>query len=203
MSSITLALESAIAGGSVSLLDGTDEIARWIGASDVSKAEDLLINIDVLLSKNRFTLADIGLIAVSAGPGSFTGIRIGLATALGLKNGLGVTMQSVPALAAIAATAADVPVNVAIPMGRTSVCLQQFSEIPPGPAYTLDHERFVALVQRDSKHGYVVHEKLYSTELRRANITNFGSNVAKAVGSYAIRNPNADIAPLFIGKARQ
>lgn len=201
--SITLALESAIAGGSVSLLDGNDEIARWIGASDVSKAEDLLLSIDALLSKNRLSSRDIGLIAVSAGPGSFTGIRIGLATAFGLKDGLGIGMRSVPALTAIAAAAANVAVSVAIPTGRNSVCLQQFAETSACPAYALDHERFVELVRRNDQNKYVVHERLYSSELQLPNIANFGSNVAKALGTYAINNPNVSVEPLFISKATE
>lgn len=198
---ITLALESAIAGGSISLLDGEDEIGRWIGASDVSKAEDLLINIDALLKKNSVTRNDIGLIAISAGPGSFTGIRIGFASAMGLRDGLGVRLQSVLALAAIAASTAGKTANVAVPMGRNSICLQPLSDKEVMPPYVLDRQRFVELVRNESQSRYVVHEKLYTDELRLTNIANFGSNVAKAVGLYAIRNPNITAEPQFISKA--
>ncbi len=201
--SITLALESAIAGGSISLLDGGDEIDNWIGSTDVSKAEDLLVNIDKLLINNRVSRLDVRRIAVSAGPGSFTGIRIGLATALGLKNGLGVAMTTVSALEAIAATATCENMIVAIPMGRNSVCLQQFIKVNGGQPYTLENERFVELVRHDNQDKYIVHEKLYSAEIQLPKVSNFGSNVAKAVGSYAIDNPDINVEPLFISKAAQ
>lgn len=201
--SITLALESAIAGGSISLLDDGNEIDHWIGHSDVSKAEDLLINIDELVRRNEFTLGDIGLIAISAGPGSFTGIRIGLATALGLKKGLGVPMASVSALEAVALSSAENSL-VAVPMGRNSVCLQEFRDRKAGkPPYTLDSESFAAQVRLNIHNKYILHEKLFTPAIELSHVTNFGSNVAHAVGLLAITNPNNTVAPLFISKAAQ
>lgn len=201
--SITLALESAIAGGSISLLDRELEIDNWTGSTDISKAEDLLVNIDKLLINNRVSRHDVRRIAVSAGPGSFTGIRIGLATALGLKNGLGAAMTTVSALEAIAATTTCKDIIIAIPMGRNSICLQQFINVTVGQPNTLENERFVELVRNDNQNKYFVHEKLYSVELQLPNVLNFGANVAKAVGSYAIEHPDINVEPLFISKAAQ
>ncbi|MEP6789475.1 MAG: hypothetical protein ABJB40_13635, partial [Acidobacteriota bacterium] len=48
-----LAIESAISGGSISLLKGLKEVANWTGTSNVSKAEDLLFNIDKMLTANE------------------------------------------------------------------------------------------------------------------------------------------------------
>lgn len=199
--SITLALESAIAGGSISLLDGEEEIARWVGTSDVSKAEELLANIDAIARDSGLTRHDFDLIAVSAGPGSFTGIRIGLATVLGLKTGLGVKMQSVSALEAIAATASDKAVVVAVPMGRNSACLQHFSPGTSDHPYTLDHDRFVELVRQDGQVSYLVHDTLYSAELQLPNVSNFGWDVARAIGVYAVTHPDVTVEPLFISKS--
>lgn len=201
---ITLALESAIAGGSISLLDGDDEIGHWVGTSDVSKAEDLLINIDTLLSKNNLLCHDIKLIAVSAGPGSFTGIRIGLATALGLKSGLGVSMTSVSALDSIAAISMVENIIAAVPMGRNSVCVQQFEHGKSvSEPRTIENNKLVGIIRRDTQNKYIVHEKLYTPELQIPHVINCGANVAKAVGGFAIKNPNSNIAPLFISKASQ
>lgn len=81
---ITLAIETAVADGSLALLENK----RIIGCSrvndEVSKAADVLEKIAVLLNKHRPKKID--LISVSTGPGSLTGIRIGMATALGLKT---------------------------------------------------------------------------------------------------------------------
>lgn len=200
--SITLALESAIAGGSISLLSGVDEIDFWIGTSDVSKAEDLLINIDALLCRNDLSPRDIDLIAVSAGPGSFTGIRIGIATALGLRSGLQVLMSNVSALEAIAALSQHENMIVAVPMGRNSVCTQHFTQRKAaGEPHTIDGSKFVEIVRQDIESKYVMHEKLYSAYLRFAHVTDFGSDVAKAVGLFAIKNPNLVTEPLFVSKS--
>ncbi|HKV11382.1 MAG TPA: tRNA (adenosine(37)-N6)-threonylcarbamoyltransferase complex dimerization subunit type 1 TsaB, partial [Thermoanaerobaculia bacterium] len=51
--------------------------------------------------------ADLGGIAVLRGPGSFTGVRIGLATALGLHQALGVPATGIPSLQAVAASAGE------------------------------------------------------------------------------------------------
>lgn len=201
---ITLALESAIAGGSISLLDGTNEIDHWVGTSDVSKAEDLLINIDTLIKDNNLTRRDIELIAVSAGPGSFTGIRICIATALGLKKGLGISMTNVSALDAIATVSTDKNVVVAVPMGRNSVCVQQFEHRKSvSEPRTIENNKLVGIIRRDTQNKYMVHEKLYTPELQIPHVINFGANVAKAVGGFAIKSPNSNIAPLFISKASQ
>lgn len=202
--SVTLALESAIAGGSISLLDGEVEIDSWVGSSNVSKAEDLLINIDTLLTNHDFSRYDIKLLAVSAGPGSFTGLRIGIATALGLKKGLGVSIVSVSALDAIAAKSVDNNITVAVPMGRNSICLQRFNEgkVISKP-YLLDADKFAEQIGTDKQNKYVVHEKLYSPEVQLSHVINFGSNVAKAVGLFATKYPNSNIDPLFISKTAQ
>lgn len=201
---ITLAFESAVAGGSISLLRGLDELDFWIGSSDVSKAEDLLINSDALLSRNDLSRRDIRLVVVSAGPGSFTGIRIGVATALGLTKGLGVSMASVSALEAIAAATEDENIIVAVPMGRNSVCVQEFSQArATHEPHTVGMDRFVETVRQSLQKKYIVHEKLYTTDMRLGHVTNFGSNVAKAVGLFAVKNPGISVAPLFLSKVSQ
>ena len=48
---VILAIESAICGGSLSLIVDGAEVANWIGSSNVSKAEDLLLNIDTMLTR--------------------------------------------------------------------------------------------------------------------------------------------------------
>src|SRR5688500_9675850 len=102
-SQVTLAIEAAIAGGSISLIDDSGEIANWIGEACANRtAEELMPAIDQLLTDHNIKPGDIGQIAASAGPGSFTGIRIGLATALGLKAGWGIPMASESALVAMA-----------------------------------------------------------------------------------------------------
>jgi tRNA threonylcarbamoyl adenosine modification protein YeaZ len=50
--------------------------------------EELLVRIDGLLGDRGVPLADLGAIAVGTGPGAFTGLRVGIATAKGLAHAL-------------------------------------------------------------------------------------------------------------------
>lgn len=65
-------------------------------------ARDLVPWIDHLLAGRNLTPADLGAVAVSLGPGSFTGTRIGVATAKMLAISLGVPLVGVPTLDAVA-----------------------------------------------------------------------------------------------------
>lgn len=203
-SRITLAIESAIAGGSLSLLRDGVEILSWAGTSSLSKAEDLLVNIDLLLSEAAIPPSEIDLIAVSAGPGSFTGIRIGIATALGLKNGLGIAMASESVLKAVSAVQPDAAeLLVALPVGRNAVCLQRFSKsgrdltARDEPDTITENEFFY--LQPDTK--IAAHADLFEKMRDRGNAVNLGRNLASAVGRICYENPNVVAKPLFISKS--
>jgi tRNA threonylcarbamoyladenosine biosynthesis protein TsaB len=62
----------------------------------------LLPLVEQLLAQLGIGAADLDLVVCSVGPGSFTGIRIGLATALGISHGRGVPVVGVSTLDAIA-----------------------------------------------------------------------------------------------------
>tara|TARA_B100000575_G_C23063790_1_gene612470 strand:+ start:195 stop:896 length:702 start_codon:yes stop_codon:yes gene_type:complete len=65
-------------------------------------ARELLPMVDALLKKAGISVSDLNLIAVSAGPGSFTGVRIGLGVAQGLGESAGVEVIAVSSLAHVA-----------------------------------------------------------------------------------------------------
>jgi tRNA threonylcarbamoyladenosine biosynthesis protein TsaB len=71
----------------------------------VSRAQTLLEDVDALLRQGGARPAGIEGLAVGVGPGSFTGVRVGLATARGLALALGVPVAGVSTLAALAAGA--------------------------------------------------------------------------------------------------
>jgi tRNA threonylcarbamoyladenosine biosynthesis protein TsaB len=70
-----------------------------------SRAVTLLEDVDALLRQAGARTGDIQGLAVGTGPGSFTGLRVGLATARGLALALGVPMAGVSTLDALAAGA--------------------------------------------------------------------------------------------------
>lgn len=204
---ITLAIESAIGGGSLSLLRGDAEVANWFGSSNVSKAEDLLANIDAMLAANDISKREIELVAVSAGPGSFTGIRIGIATALGLKTGLGIEMSSVSALEAMAFTQRNREfITAAVPTGRNAVGVQSFRRAaaiisPLDKPRTLAEDEFRILVEQAEGLNFVVHTALYNNLSGLSCVTDFGHNVASAIGLLCREKGVGVTEPIFISKS--
>ena len=105
-SSLLLALETATSALSVALLRGKNLLDEERAAPGPA-AETLLPAIDSLLARAEVTIADLDAFAVSIGPGSFTSLRVGIATAKGLAFGSGRPVAAVPTLAALACRTAD------------------------------------------------------------------------------------------------
>jgi len=92
-------------------------------------SEDLLPALAGCLDKAGAHLSDCERIAVCSGPGSFTGVRIGLATAWGLRRALGCRLEAVPTLEAMAEAARETgeeTVATALGAGRAEVVLSRF-----------------------------------------------------------------------------
>ncbi len=98
---IILSIETAIEGGSISIIEGKDEIDFWIGNKEELKAEDFLLEISKILDRNKIGKKKIKSIIVSNGPGSSTGLKIGLATARGLGTALNCEVIEISLLEAI------------------------------------------------------------------------------------------------------
>ncbi len=199
---LVLAIESAIAGGSISLLSGGDEVGNWLGSKSLSKAEDLLANISELMKVHGIAREDLDHIAVSAGPGSFTGIRIGLATSLGLKAGLGIAMSSRSALEAmICENEVSGLVVAAVPAGRGAVCLQFFDDgVPVADPRSLTEATFADLIRTEEGASFLLHESLFLMARPAPRAINAGANIAKAIGLVCGRNMGTSTEPLFISK---
>lgn len=83
----------------------TGELGRAVEDIGKGHAERLMAVIDAALAAAGKTYSDISKVAVSIGPGSFTGIRVGVSAARGLALALGVEAVGVTTLAAIAEAA--------------------------------------------------------------------------------------------------
>jgi tRNA threonylcarbamoyladenosine biosynthesis protein TsaB len=79
-----IALDTTTSAGSVALVADGRIVEERAGDSSRSHAERLPGDILALARSHRVALADVDLFAVASGPGSFTGLRIGIATAQGL-----------------------------------------------------------------------------------------------------------------------
>lgn len=96
-----LALDASSCSCSAGLLRG-GRVDLECSESPRAAARELLPMVDALLKKAGISVADLDLIAVSAGPGSFTGVRIGLGVAQGLGESAGVEVLAVSSMAHVA-----------------------------------------------------------------------------------------------------
>jgi tRNA threonylcarbamoyladenosine biosynthesis protein TsaB len=97
-----LAVETSTLTGAVALLEAGTLVAESRVNITVTHGERLMAAIDALLRAARWGLGDVGGFAVAVGPGSFTGLRIGLSTVKGLAFATGRPVAGVPTLDALA-----------------------------------------------------------------------------------------------------
>jgi tRNA threonylcarbamoyladenosine biosynthesis protein TsaB len=79
-------------------------VAEYVLDVSVTHSERLLSAIDRVLADAGWAARDVQGLAVAVGPGSFTGLRVGISTTKGLALALGVPVAAVPTLDAMAAT---------------------------------------------------------------------------------------------------
>jgi len=103
---LVLGLETAGEQGSVGLVRDDELLGEQTFSAALRHGEVLLCAIDTTLKMSQVGREDLELIAVSLGPGSFTGLRIGIATAKGLARALGIPLVGVSAFEAYAHLAA-------------------------------------------------------------------------------------------------
>jgi tRNA threonylcarbamoyladenosine biosynthesis protein TsaB len=125
-----LAIETATRAGSVAVSRGVKILASTTGDASSSHSTDLIENVDRILRQAGLELRNVDLFAAAIGPGSFTGLRIGLATVKSLAVATNKKCIGVSTLAAVAHSAGNSTQTVALlPAGRGEVFAQMFSVI--------------------------------------------------------------------------
>lgn len=121
-----LAIDTSLAAGSVAALDGDQRAERALVAA--GHARDLAGDLAAAAADLGWTIGDAAVIAVVRGPGSFTGLRVGVTTAKSLAWASGARLVAVSGFEAVARAsarlagwAADAGVHVAFDAGRGEV----------------------------------------------------------------------------------
>jgi tRNA threonylcarbamoyladenosine biosynthesis protein TsaB len=166
----------------------------------VSRAVTLLEDVDALLRQGGAHPRDLEALAVGIGPGSFTGVRVGLATARGLAFALDLRVAGVSTLDALAAGAPGAtPVidarrrEVFVLQGEPRVLPPAELEFPPGTVcvgngavrYRSDLERAGAEIPPDGDERHIPRARFHAQLAR-----DFGP--AEAVEPLYLRLPDAD-----------
>jgi tRNA threonylcarbamoyladenosine biosynthesis protein TsaB len=151
---LILAIETATLAGSIALVRNDDVIASFNGDPGISHSNTLLADLHRLLSETSTELAQIDLFAVAAGPGSFTGLRIGIATVKALAATLDRPCAAIPTLHAVALSGGPSERTVALlPAGRGEVFAQLFSVSGDGVVTALDEAAHIAPAKMIEKYG--------------------------------------------------
>lgn len=130
-----LALDTATSACTAALFDADGRLlARADEVMSRGHAEKLMPLLDRLLEGRKATS-----ILVGCGPGSFTGLRVGIAAAHGLAIGWGASLAGMSTLALIAASLpGDEPVAVAVSGGHGELFVQPFRRAPFAPSRAVE-----------------------------------------------------------------
>jgi tRNA threonylcarbamoyl adenosine modification protein YeaZ len=125
---LILSLDTATEVRSVAIVRGERVIAATSGRVRKENSASVLQDIDEALAAARVELGDIELFAVTTGPGSFTGLRAGIATIKAFAATLNRPVAGVPTLHAIASACAPARrVLASLPAGRGELFAQLLS----------------------------------------------------------------------------
>lgn len=203
---ITLALETGIGSGSVSVLSGKSVLISEEGGTH--RANEILTTINSAMRRTGLSPSDVNRLAVSVGPGSYTGLRIGIATALGLSRSRKVKICGVPVLAALAATTAANKKGAAISIGRDRAAIQIFDNsdqlLNERAAYVVNDDEITRLIEGAPETEFVVLGKQFENWIERlgigrsANVNVTNSHLAELVGCYSLENECVGLDPIYL-----
>jgi len=136
--SVLLAIDTAAPRLQLAVLRDGDRVETLSEDMATGQAERLFPAIDELFSRAAIAYADLTRVAVTTGPGSFTGLRIGLSAARGLGLARGIPVLGIPSLAALSLAIAG-PSAVLLDAKRGEAYLQIFTApgVPAGEAALL------------------------------------------------------------------
>jgi tRNA threonylcarbamoyladenosine biosynthesis protein TsaB len=111
---LILALDTTTREGSAALVRDDRVVRERVGDASVTHGQRLPADLIHLLDAAGCTLGDVDLFAVAAGPGSFTGLRVGIATVQGLALATGRRIVPVSVFEALAWAAGETPGPVGV-----------------------------------------------------------------------------------------
>ncbi len=112
-----LNLETATTNCSVSIaINGRTEALKEYNSANYSHSEQLHLFIEDVLEQASLKISDLDAVAVSMGPGSYTGLRIGVSSAKGLCFSLDIPLLSIPTLKSMSYQSVGGEVDFIIPL---------------------------------------------------------------------------------------
>jgi tRNA threonylcarbamoyladenosine biosynthesis protein TsaB len=97
-----LAIDTSTLAGGVALVDGDRTVAEYVLDIRLTHSERLMPTVDRVMADAGWAPGRLTGLAVAIGPGSFTGLRVGMSAVKGLALALGLPIAAVPTLDALA-----------------------------------------------------------------------------------------------------
>ena len=125
-----LAIDTSAERAGVALWDGT-AMHETTWPADRRQTTSVMPRVDALLAQAGIGMGDLGGVAVARGPGTFTGLRVGMSIAKGLAISLGIPVVGVPTLEAMALpwVLAGRTVVAVLPAGRGRLVWQRIGPV--------------------------------------------------------------------------
>lgn len=204
-----LSIDCAVGRGSVAVLRDEEVLASSETESNPSRAEQVLSVVRSVIDAAGLSLRQINVIAVSTGPGSYSGIRIGLSTALGLGKALSIRPLGISVLDAIALTADGTgKLITAVAVGKRHTASGSFDVSAEGPKplsqpalqsdadfisdlETVGQASLVCCDDLKLRIGGAIPNNIELTGLRRT--------IAESIGVFAARHPEiTSLDPIYL-----
>jgi tRNA threonylcarbamoyladenosine biosynthesis protein TsaB len=178
MSQLVLAVDTSGKNGSVALTRGGPagiDLLDLVRLDGGAFSAQLIPQIALLLGKHKYTKGDLEAFVVASGPGSFTGLRVGLAAIKALGEALQKPIVAVSLLEIIACSgSAKGKVLAVLDAGRGDVYVGDY-EVGPEPVARLQSERLLSAEQLTAELGtsrpaVVTPDALLAQKIRTAGL---------------------------------
>jgi len=176
-----LNIETATHICSVSLSKNGETIDINESLEDKTHAELLTVFVEDILNKNNIKPTDLSAIAISEGPGSYTGLRIGVSAAKGMCYGLKIPLISIPTLLAMANGMKENTTD-------TDSLLSPMIDARRMEVYTAVYDQKLEVIEK--VHAKVIEEDAFKELLDQNKINFFGNGSEKCKELIMHKNAN-------------
>ena len=126
-----LAIDTSTDNAGIALLDGANVIFELTWRCGKNHTIELLPRLNFLFKQHKIDMKAVDAVIVALGPGSFNGIRVGLATAKGLALSLGIPVAGVSTLSlqAYPHSVTELPISVVLNAGRSEIATATYQSL--------------------------------------------------------------------------
>ena len=186
-----LAVDTSTRIVGVALYDGDQMLGEYIWETRDHHTVELAPAVDKALSNSGLNTTDLGAVAAATGPGSFTGLRIGLALAKGIAMAAGIPLVGVPSLDALAQAQppGKLPIAAVLKAGRGRLAVAWYKK----PSSKLKPQSDVEVLTPEDLVFRITRPTIVCGELapeERRLLRQHRKNIKLASPAFSVRRPS-------------